>query len=239
MIRVTSRILGFLAVFAVLSIMPGRHALAQTITLVTNTTDWRESTVFDTSNANDTPWPGASFLPDASTFTLTPTAGASHVSPVPGATTLVGDGSVRFFRATFILSEFADITADVRASFDNDLNIFINGRELALDGDFSFGNFGAPNHRLFVNTDGSIINGYEGGQPFTGRIATSFPASFFNTGENEVILALRNLNGDGGGVGFRADFTARPVPAPSALLTALIGFVPGVAFLFRRRKAVC
>lgn len=204
-----------------------------TVTLVTSTADWRESTTNDTSNADSTPWPGAAFFPDASTYTITPTAGAAHVAVVPDATTLVGLSSVRFFRASFNLPNFDSLTADIRASFDNDLQIFINGHELALEGDLSGASFSLPNHRLFVQTDGSVINGYEGGAGFSGGVAANFPASYFQAGANEVLLALRNLNGgDGGGVAFRAEFTmtgAGTNALPDLMVTGVNG--PGAAIM--------
>ena len=223
---------------ATLITIPVRQASADFITVATNTTDWRQSTVIDSSNSNTTPWPGATSLPSASTFTIVPTAGASQVNPVPGATTLFSGSDVRFFRSTFTLSAFNTITADVRASFDNSLDIFINGHELALEGSLDTINFSGPNHRLFVNADGSIVNGYQGGQAFSTRVATSFPSSFFVTGTNEVVLAVRNLSGgDSGGIAFRADFvTTSAVPEPASLVMLGTGVV-GILSYARRRRA--
>lgn len=176
-------------------------------TLVTGAANWRESTDIETNSANDFPWLGMTNLPAASSYTIIPTEGASQVTSVPGATTIYSDENVRFYRTTFDLPRFTTLALDVSASFDNDLHIFINGHELALEGSFLLSNFQDANHRLYVNTDGSVINGNDGGQLFSTRIATNFPVSFFHAITNEIVLALRNVGGgDAGGVAFRADF---------------------------------
>ncbi len=211
-------------------------ATAATISLVTNTTDWLLSTVVDTSNSNDVPWSGASaFLPDVSTYTEIPVEGASYIFPVPGAAILFAGSDVSFYRATFSLAAFTAVTLDLSASFDNDLDIFINGHELALEGDFTSGNFNDPNHRLFVASDGTVTNGYLGGLPFTVSTAASFPSSFFKVGANEIVLAVRNASGgDSGGVTVSADLVTTEAPEPSTCATLAVGALSLLGF--RRRS---
>jgi hypothetical protein len=233
-----ARLAQAIAVLAVLALLLPRPAAAQeltnTVTLVTETTNWRESTnIDDTINADAVPWLGATFLPEASTFTIIPTEGAPYVNPVPGATALFSGSSVRFYRTTFDLPHFTTLALDVSASFDNDLHIFINGHDLALEGNFTMANFQGLNHRLFVNTDGSIINGYEGGQPFSTSVASNFPSSFFHRGSNEAVLALRNLNGgDSGGVAFRADLVMTGDTTNFPLILVLERFGSGIQLTF-------
>ena len=202
-----------------------------TVTLGTDLTNWRVSTTIETTDADSVPWPGVTSLPEVSTFTDIPTEGAPHVTAVPGAANFASDSSVKFFRSTFTLPHFNTLAMDIRASFDNDLQIFINGHELALEGNYTLDNFAGPNHRILVNQDGSINNGYEGGQVFSTSVATNFPSSFFQTGSNEVVLALRNNNGgDAGGVAFRADFVMTGVtnlPGPPVVIKNLLKVVGG------------
>lgn len=177
------------------------------LTIVSDLTHWSVSTIIDEVTADLVPWPGVTFLPAASTYTVVPSEGAPHVLAVPGATTLQSGFGVRFFRSTFRLPILTTVALDISASFDNDLQIFFNGHELALEGTLLGQSFAGPNHRLVVNPDGSIVNGKEDGQAFSTRVASSFPSTFFRTGENEIVLVLRNLNGnDNGGMAFRADF---------------------------------
>lgn len=212
-------------------------ATAATISLVTNTTDWLLSTVVDRSNSDVVPWPGAStFLPNVSTYTEIPVEGASHIFPVTGAAILFAGSGVSFYRATFSLAAFSAVTLDLSASFDNDLDIFINGHELALEGDFAAANFNGPNHRLFVASDGTVTNGYLGGLPFTVSAAASFPSSFFNVGNNEIVLAVRNLSsGDSGGVTVSADLVTTEAPEPSPCASLAVGALS--LFGFRRRRS--
>jgi len=199
----------------------------QTLTLVTDLINWRESTTVISSNSNEQPWPGVSFLPPFATYTEVPVTGAPQLNAVPGATSIASGENVRFYRTTFDLPSFTTLSMEVRASFDNDLHIFINGHELALENSFTLGNFAGPNHWLLVNPDGSIINGYNDGQKFSSTVASIFPSSFFQAGSNEVVLALRNLSSDIGGVAFRADFilsdstnsTSNCLPPASGLIS--------------------
>ncbi|HEX8201302.1 MAG TPA: hypothetical protein VF590_12510 [Isosphaeraceae bacterium] len=215
-------------------------AHAELITIVSDTSTFRQSTTVLTNNS--VPWGGAPALPDASTFTIVPTAGALHVDNVPGATNLFSGSGVRFFRSTFTLAPFDAVSLDLRASFDNDLQVFINGQSLALEGSLDASSFaGGVHHRVFVNPEGTLVNGFQGGQMFD-RVAPIFPASRFNLGSNELILAVRNLTSNGnmpdsGGFSFQVDFTTfAAVPEPAAAMLLGTGLLCLISYGQRRRS---
>ena len=215
-------------------------ASADTISIFSNTTNWRLSTQNPINNS--VPWPGVAALPAAGTFTLIPVAGAAHVFHVPGSTNLFAGSGIRFYRTDFNLGAFSTLTADLRISVDNSVHIFINGQALALEGSLSSANFAnSIHHRLFIDAAGNVTNGFMSGDSFDSFAAT-FPAANWNVGTNEIILAIRNLSGgDAGGFSFGLDLTTTAVvtPAPEPFAVNLLGF--GVLSLFgygwRHRKS--
>lgn len=196
---------------------------AETLTLVSNTTQWRQSTTY---TVNDTypGWPGVSSLPSVGTFTIVPTAGGL-ANVVAGSTAIYSANSIRYYRATFVLPTISDITADLQISVDNDVHIFINGQWLALEGSLAAENFSSlPHHRVFVDSNTNVVNGYSGGQAFDSTVST-FADSNWLVGTNEIILAVRNLSGgDAGAFSFRMDlnYVVSTVPEPSSLLLCLL-----------------
>ncbi len=176
-------------------------ASGETISILTNLSDWMRSSEITPSPPSGTFWDGVSVLPDASTFTVAVEGGAGHVANVEGSQNLFSASDVRFYQTIFALPAFGELTADLQISVDNDAQIFLNGFELAHEGSLLGENFsGLPHHRVFVGADGSVTNGYEGGDVFD-RVAKSFPSSnWVSGGENTLTVAVRNLSGgDTGG----------------------------------------
>ena len=215
--------------------LAGMPAIAATITIGTNTTDWDLSTVRATGNVGGA-WttlvtPGS--LPDASTYTLTPTQ-STHGHLGPGATDLGFDQlrldggagtatGVQFLRTTFNASNIS--TATLSVAVDNGVQIFINGQEVAREVSFLGENWTATYPSLAIGTDGTISS------------VVKFDATFNFTGwidgENEVVLAGRNPDNEGlnaGGIVFRMDIETEDaiISEPATLAILAIGLL-GVA----------
>ena len=109
---------------------------------------------------------------------------------------------------------------------DNDIAVWINGTFVAAEVDLTGDNWLAPLPSFDILADGSISNIVKFDQtvPFTG----------FSSGTNELILAVRNLDGgDLGGFGFRMVIETVPEPTTTALLA--LGLI-GAGFARRRKQ---
>jgi hypothetical protein len=114
---------------------------------------------------------------------------------LPGARTLGASKNVRYYRTTFFLPAFGVLWADVQAQFDNVIQIFVNGHELALEGEpnCNWSECGPP-FRLLVEPDGSVTNGHAGGRSY-GSVAASFPiTNWISDGVNELVVAVNNYD---------------------------------------------
>jgi hypothetical protein len=202
-----------------------------TVTVVSNVADWKRSTTVDFHDA--VPWggvPGSYVV--AQDYTEAVTAGALHVANVPGSTNIYSGEGVRYYRTTFDLLPYTDLTADLQVSVDNDVGIYINGFWLALESSLHVDNFGGPAHRLFVAANGDTTNGYLGGDSFD-TIAANMAAGNWLSGTNELILAVRNKSaGDTGGFSFAMTVETTDVPAP---LTGFV-FLAGVMLMAATRR---
>ncbi len=187
------------------------RAEAVQISVVSNT-GWRQSTQVETNDTHPG-WPGSASLPSPVTYTVPTSVYTNvHVANVAGSTSLFSGSGVRYYRTTFALPAFSSVAADVRVSVDNDVQILINGHELALVGSLDMRNFlGPPHLQTYVGADGSVINGANGGDAFD-RVAPSFPSSnWVSGGDNELVLVVRNLSGgDTGGLSFAMTIEAAP-----------------------------
>ncbi|NQT36297.1 MAG: LamG domain-containing protein [Planctomycetes bacterium] len=211
-------------------------------TVTSDPDQWMLSTV-RTSGGPMSDWtPSGDPLPDASTFTLTasPTTLAHVLGAAAnlGVETLNGDGGnglpegVQYYRTTFELDPFIDISAELVLAVDNGAAVFINGEEVARETSFDAANWASPYSSLTINEDGSI-----GNVTLFDWVAPSFDNWLM--GENELIIAIRNPDAEGlnaGGIGLRLDVFTQ-VPEPSTWCLLALG---GLGLLFyRRRKRIC
>ncbi len=173
---------------------------------------WMLSTARDSSTALSFPWPGAPFVPAASTFTLPVDLGQPYGYPsiavVPGSQVIKAQKHITFYRKTFNLSSVDQLGARIQMQVDDDCEIFINGHLIAGEYAFNSSTFTGVPLDLFIDTLGNVSNGYNGADPF-GYFSTTSLDSVFVLGENEIIVALRNrVGGDKGGISMVMDVFA-------------------------------
>ncbi|MCB0533906.1 MAG: choice-of-anchor D domain-containing protein [Saprospiraceae bacterium] len=207
----------FIHVFAqglILSLLSCATLSAQVTTVVTNTTDWKLSTVRTSGNNNGTWTTLPASLPATGTFTLTPVLSSTSVPafvPALSATGFRLDGGintptgVQYFRTTFNL----DLTAGKVVSsavlttlVDNGVQVWINGQEVGQEVSYVTANWATPYPTLTINGDGTISN--------IQKFDATFPFTNWLNGTNELVLAARNPDNEGfsaGGIAFRMDVT--------------------------------
>lgn len=209
-------------------------------TVTSNPNDWALSTVRRSGGAAGTWTPPSDPLPDASTFTLSasPTTAAGILAAAAdlGLGTLLGDGGqgqptgLQYYRTTFDLDPFKEVSAQITLATDNGAQVFINGQEVARETSFLTENWARPYSTLSINPDGSISD------------VTLFDQTFSFTGwlvgENEVVLAIRNPDSEGlngGGMAFRMD-VVNTVPEPGTLCLVTLGGLCLAGCAWRRKR---
>jgi len=188
------------------------------------------------------PLPGVATFTDAAPASPIP-GGIAAAAGVIGVTPFGADGGngsptgIQYYRSTFDLDPFVDITAGILMAVDNGAQLFINGAPIATETSFLVENWAPPYSSLTINADGSI-----GSVTLFDDVASSFNG--WLVGQNEIIIAVRNPDTEGlnaGGLAFRMDIvTSAPtvIPEPAALLVwSLLAGLGGVAGWRRRRGA--
>ncbi len=172
---------------------------------------WTLSNVVSIATSNSYPWPGAAnMLPHDSTFVLPAEVGQpypwTHLYTVMGSEVIKAYSGVTYYRYEFELTEHQALNARFRMFVDDNMQIFINRQEIALEDGMGSDNWRTANHDILFNDNGTVDNGYLGGDPFDTYTAVS-PDNIFVTGNNDIILAIRNRTSkpDVGGFSFRMD----------------------------------
>ncbi len=172
---------------------------------------WTLSNVVSIATSNSYPWPGAAnMLPHDSTFVLPAEVGQpypwTHLYTVMGSEVIKAYSGVTYYRYEFELTEHQALNARFRMYVDDNMQIFINRQEIALEDGMGKENWRTANHDILFNDNGTVDNGYLGGDPFDTYTAVS-PDNIFVTGANDIILAIRNRTSkpDLGGFSFRMD----------------------------------
>ncbi len=183
----------------------------ETILYLVSDSAWTLSTVVTVETSNSYPWPGAvAYLPHDSTFILPVEVGQpyswTHLYTVMGSEVITSRSGVTYYRYQFDLTEHETLNARFRMFVDDNMQIFINRHEIALEDDMGKVNWRTANHDLHFDDTGAIFNGYNGGDPFDYYTLTNLD-SVFQTGANDIILAIRNRTSkpDIGGFSFRMD----------------------------------
>jgi hypothetical protein len=209
------------------------------VIVVSHTTNWTLSTESIDGGPNGTWAPTGASPPAASTFTLAPAATSAAVIPhintaaaALGATGLLGDNNVHYYRTTFDLDPFTSISANILFAADNGGEIWINGEKVATETSFVVDNWSSPLPSISIAADGGVA---------TTKFDSSL-AAFENwlVGENELIVALRNPSMEAvpaGGFALRMEITTTPIPEPSAvwIVASAAAFSGGAVWRKRRR----
>jgi hypothetical protein len=218
--------------------------LTQT-TVTSDPSEWARSTdrrsggppgTWDLTTHPAEPLPGVGTFTEAAPASPIP-GGISAAANVIGVTPFGADGGngspegIQYYRSTFNLDPFVDITASILMAVDNGAQLFINGTPIAAETSFDTANWAPPYSSLTINADGSI-----GSVTLFDDVAPSFDG--WLVGENEIIVAVRNPDTEAlnaGGLAFRMDIvTMVPEPATLAIWSLLAGL--GIAAAWRKRR---
>ncbi len=164
---------------------------------------WMESTVVTASNLSGN-WNGVNGnLPPTASYTMQATLGQPYSFPSiekvdANAPVIKSGNNIRYFRKTFGLLSADDVEAELRMTFDDQTEVYVNGNLLAGEYNLSRSNWKLPAHEADYQSNSSS----DGGQAFDFK--ASGTAGIFQTGMNEVVVVLRNFNkpNDRGGFSF-------------------------------------
>lgn len=191
-----------------------------TVSIASNDS-WKKSTY--SVGGYSFPWAGAASLPAEATFSVTAIEGQPHswhsIDSFDQAKVIKTTNEVTFFRQTFTLASANVTSARFRATGDDDFEIYVNGTWIAREGSFVSSNAQSPAHDLLIPATGSATNGNAGGDSFD-AITTDLAGTFFTSGTNEVIIAVRNGGGGNiGGFAFQMDVTTTGSASVPVVLT--------------------
>lgn len=181
--------------------------LSQPVIEIVSDNTWRKSTEVNSDNSYASPWPGATYLPDSTTYRVPVTLGQPYnyvgIYQIEGTQVISTDAHVTFFKKNFDLNIGSISECTLEMTIDDDVEIYVNGKLIAREGDFSPANSNAPAHTLRFNGS-TVQNGYRGGDLFD-TISTHNLNSVLNpNGSNEIVLAIRNGgNNNVGGFSFK------------------------------------
>lgn len=170
---------------------------------------WMKSSVTTPVNLSGY-WPGVNNLPGAGTFNIPVNLGQPYGYPginlIEGTEVISTTNSVTYFRKEFSLTHASDLNVRLLVTVDDQADIYLNGHRVALITSFGRPNYKYPAHDIKYFSNGTVINGFMGGDMFNITSSADMD-TLLNNGVNEVILAVRNLGkpNDKGGFSFRMD----------------------------------
>lgn len=171
---------------------------------------WRKSTVITPTPNWVANWSGVGSLPADNTFSL-PVEIGSNVFPVDAAQSIKAPGNISYYRRSFFLEDSLDISAHIRATFDEMAEIYLNGHLLVRANDLDANNRKLPAHSILYQADSSVVNGYNGGDSFEPVVSATLD-TILRSGENTVIVVVRKRPSGEGGFSFRMDLEKNGSP---------------------------
>lgn len=188
-----------------------------TVQFIVSTDAFTKSTTTTPSNLSGF-WGGVNGnLPDSSTFTLSTTEGQPYsyhsIDSVPEAEVIKAPSSITYYRYTFEILDDSLLNARFRMTVDDAMEIYVNGFFIAREENTGPVNFKNPPHDIEFQQNGTVLNGFMGGNSYDVHTNASMD-DVFQLGMNELILVVRNLGkaGDAGGFSFRMDLDANGTP---------------------------
>ena len=180
--------------------------------LVSNSS-FQKSTTATTSNYSGF-WGGVSSLPATSTYTLPAVEGQPYsfnsIDAVTGSNVITTESNnIVYYRKEFDLTTNINVSARFRMTVDNGMEIYVNGQLIVREENISQSNFKAPSHDVLFNANGTVDNGFMGGDLFD-YTTTATMDNIFNNGTNEVVIVVRNMAkaSDRGGFSFSMEVEA-------------------------------
>ena len=177
------------------------------LTVVSDNT-WMKSTVISPSNFSGF-WPGANGVPAAATFTdpvmMGQPYGYPSINTIEGTDVINTGNSVTYFRKEFSLTNTNDLDVRLLITADDQADIYLNGKRVALITAFGRPNYKFPAHDVKFNNP-LTINGFMSGDSYDVVTAANLD-TLLKAGVNDVTVAIRNLGkpNDLGGFSFRMD----------------------------------
>ncbi len=183
---------------------------APTMDSLVSSNGFEKSTVITPSNFSGF-WGGVSSLPATSTYTMAAVEGQPYSFPsidaVPGSKVISTESSdITYYRREFSLTSSSNLDARIMMTVDDGMEVYINGQLIAREENVSRSNYKAPAHDVKFNANGTVMNGFMGGDMFDFTTLASMD-DVFNTGMNELVVVVRNLGraSDRGGFSFRME----------------------------------
>ncbi len=186
-------------------------APAATDSICVSDTSWRKSTVY-TASTQSGYWSGVPSIPADPTFTEPVVIDQPYpfytVDSVPGAYVIDADtNGITYYKKTFELSDATDLDADFLMTFDDAVEVYLNGVLLFRENKTSPSNWMLPAHS----------------QTFTGGMANPGDYDYITgadldtvakVGTNCIVVVLRNFKkaGDRGAFSFRMKLTKAGAP---------------------------
>ena len=183
------------------------NILSQPRVEIVSDNTWKKSLYVNTDNPYIMPWPGPSSFADSFSYTAPVIIGQPYsyggLYQIPGTEVISTDAYTTFFRKSFDLNIGSIDECLIQLTVDDDIEVYLNGKLIAREGDFSASNSNAPAHSLRF-TSNTVQNGYQGGDSFD-TLTGNNPLDLLNfSGSNEIIVVIRNGRGNNvGGFSFK------------------------------------